>query len=262
MPEPNLIRMIVVVKCVAMTKAFHQKVNAVTEESIPSEKLHCLTLLRHGESLGNAKGYYQGQADFPLTDKGIEQSHALAKLWQAEGVEFDLAISSPLRRARQTAEIIAQTLSLPLEFEPLWMERDVGQISGLSREEAAKRFPRPNFIHLYQPLGIDGESLLETYLRAGRAIQSLMIRPPGRYLIVSHGGILNMALYHILGITPLPNFQGPRFRFDNTGYATLTFEPEEHAWRLTGLFPLFPKLSAEQANLSKFPPPLPQQTTQ
>lgn len=59
-----------------------------------------------------------------------------------------------------------------------------------------------------------------------------MKNPPGTYLIVAHGGILNMVLYAILGITPLPNFLGPRFKFRNTAYTTLTYIPARHQWRV------------------------------
>jgi broad specificity phosphatase PhoE len=77
-------------------------------------------------------------------------------------------------------------------------------------------------MHPYQAVGETGESQWELYLRAGRAVQNLLKNPPGRYLVVSHGGILNLAFYAILGIAPQANFTGPRFRFANTAYATPT----------------------------------------
>jgi len=59
-----------------------------------------IVFLRHGESVGNAEDRFQGQADFPLTDKGRAQAKALAERWLVEGVTFDRCISSPLLRAR------------------------------------------------------------------------------------------------------------------------------------------------------------------
>lgn len=194
-----------------------------------------LTLLRHGESIGNAEGKHQGQADFPLTSKGQEQARALADRWLLEIITFDLIISSPLARARGTAQILADSLQIQLEFNPLWMERDNGKLAGLRPEEATLTYPRPSFIHPYQPIGQTGESQWELYLRAGNAIQDLLHRSPGNYLIVSHGGILNMVLYAILGITPHANFHGPRFRFGNTAFATLSYKPEEHKWYVHGI---------------------------
>lgn len=194
-----------------------------------------LTLLRHGESIGNAEGKHQGQSDFPLTEKGEAQARALADRWLHEKKNFDLIISSPLSRARSTAEILAEALNIAPEFNPLWMERDNGMLAGLRPEEAVISYPRPPFIHPYLPIGQTGESQWELYLRAGKAVQDLLHHPPGNYLIVSHGGILNMVLYAILGITPQANFYGPRFRFGNTAFATLSYNPGEHKWYVHGL---------------------------
>ncbi|MCS6906591.1 MAG: histidine phosphatase family protein [Anaerolineales bacterium] len=192
-------------------------------------------LLRHGESTGNANGYHQGQYDFPLSEKGTQQARRLASLLKARGLNFDRIISSPLSRARQTAEILAETLSVPLELDPIWMERDAGLLSGLRPEEAQKLYPRPDFISLYEKIGKTGESQWELFLRAGQAIESILRCGPGRYLVVSHGGILNMVMYATLGIFPQPNFYGAQFLFTNTGYAVLHFYPETHNWLLAEL---------------------------
>jgi len=197
---------------------------------ITDSKNYHIVLLRHGESIANAQGYYQGQTDFTLTEIGKKQAHSLAKWWQKQGVTFDLIISSPLMRARQTAEIISSILELPLEFDPLWMERDAGLLSGLHQDDAEQLYPQPSFTHIYQPIGTTGESQWELYLRAGRALSDLLRRAPGRYLVVSHGGILNMVLYTILGIVPQANFHGVHFRFENTAYALLTYYPTHHYW--------------------------------
>ncbi len=201
----------------------------------PTIPVYTITLLRHGESIGNAEGYIQGQQDFPLTECGRQQVQALADCWSGKGAVFDQVIASPLARARETAEIISESLKLPIEFDPDWMERNNGQLQGLSRAEAAEKFPRPAFIPPFQPIAETGESQWELYLRAGRAINTLLRRAPGRYLVVAHGGILNMALYAILGITPQANFQGPRFRFGNTSYAVAVYNPARHDWLLERL---------------------------
>jgi 2,3-bisphosphoglycerate-dependent phosphoglycerate mutase len=146
-----------------------------------------------------------------------------------------LIISSPLQRARETAEILAESLDYPLVFDPLWMERNNGLLAGLSHTEASIRYPRPEFINPYHHIAQTGESQWELYLRAGQAIQSLIDRSSGRYLIVSHGGILNMVCYVILGLTPQANFQGPWFRFRNTAFTTLTYSPDIHEWSVWGV---------------------------
>jgi 2,3-bisphosphoglycerate-dependent phosphoglycerate mutase len=196
---------------------------------------YTIVLLRHGESVGNVEGFHQGQVDFALTHRGVAQVKALLRRWKHEGVTFDRIIASPLKRASQTAELIAQAMRIPLQLDPDWMERDVGLLGGLRPEEAAEVAPRPPFMHPYQAVGETGESQWELYLRAGRAVQNLLKNPSGRYLVVSHGGILNLAFYAILGIAPQANFTGPRFRFANTAFATLTYRPDEHKWAVLGV---------------------------
>ena len=90
-----------------------------------------ITFLRHGESTGNAEKRHQGQADFPLTELGIDQVRKLVKHWQMKGMKFDQAISSPLTRAKQSAEIVTEELDIPLIFDQIWMERNNGELAGL-----------------------------------------------------------------------------------------------------------------------------------
>jgi 2,3-bisphosphoglycerate-dependent phosphoglycerate mutase len=194
--------------------------------------LYHLTFLRHGESVGNMENRFQGHADFPLTETGRAQVRALAERWQAEGRCFDRAFSSPLLRARETAEIICTALNVSLELDPDWMEIDNGLLAGLSDEEAQQAVPRPQFMTPYTRFGQTGESRWELYLRAGRNIQRILEQAPGCYLVASHGGILNMTMYAILGIPIQADSTGPRFMFHNTTFATFTYEPEHHNWRM------------------------------
>jgi len=188
--------------------------------------------LRHGESTGNAENRHQGQADFPLTDLGKEQAERLAKYWKMNNISFDKIISSPLSRAEQTARILNESLKIDLDFDPLWMERDNGKIAGLKWEEALEIFPPPAFTPLYQPIAETGESLWDLYLRAGTALNSLMKFSPGNYLIISHGGLLNMMMKALVGLTPQPNFQGPIFKYSNTGYTSVNYQPENNNWMI------------------------------
>jgi len=197
-----------------------------------NQQLFSLTFLRHGESVGNANGYFQGQSDFPLNETGLAQSNALADRWQAEQRTFDLAISSPLSRARQTSEILAATLRFPVEFDPMWLERDNGMLAGMKHEEAHEAYPQPAFSNIYEPFAQTGEGDWELYLRAGQGVHNLLKRPAGKYLVVSHGGLLNQVMYAILGIAPQANYSGARFRFANTGFATFVYYPDEHRWQV------------------------------
>jgi broad specificity phosphatase PhoE len=197
-----------------------------------NSSLYDFTFLRHGQSVGNLEERFQGQADFPLTDLGRAQARALAKRWHAEGLTFDLAISSPLQRARETAEIVTRKLKVPLELDDIWLERDNGKLAGLTHAEIRALSPEPEFYTPYQSFGETGEGDWALFLRGGRAIHSLLRRPPGKYLIVTHGGLLNMVLFSIMGISPQANGHGIRFRFGNTAYARFTYAPERHRWHM------------------------------
>ena len=195
-----------------------------------------IIFLRHGESVGNAELRWQGQADFPLTDKGCEQAHALANRWQSEGVKFDHILASPLKRAKETADIVADALNLSVELDSIWLERNIGEVSGMTSDEVDRLYPNREFLTPFSAIvGNEGEGDWELYLRAGQALHLLLRRKPGKYLVVSHGGLLNQVMYAIVGITPQANFSGPRFRFKNTGFAHVRYLPKSHRWQIDTL---------------------------
>jgi broad specificity phosphatase PhoE len=195
-------------------------------------QLFNITFLRHGESEGNLSGLIQGQSDYPLTKKGEEQAGELATIWKSAGTHFDLIISSPLIRASQTAEIIADTLNIPIKYEPLWMERNFGLLQGKRFEDIEQHEPTVDFFHPYEPVGENGESQVELYSRASLALQKILRLPAAAYLVVSHGGILNKALYVIMEITPQAHYNSPIFSFGNIGYAQFSCNPASRQWAL------------------------------
>ncbi len=197
--------------------------------------VYFITLLRHGESEGNLAGVIQGQSDFALTDTGIDQAKQLASYWKSEGIHFDHIISSPLLRAKQTADIIATALGLPLDHDPTWMERNFGELQGLSLAEINKMDPPVDFFHPTNPIGVNGESQVDLYRRASLALHNILHFPQGSYLVVSHGGILNKALFVIIGLSPQANYHSPIFHFGNTGYAQFRYNPTTQHWAVLGL---------------------------
>ncbi|MFQ5616381.1 MAG: 2-carboxy-D-arabinitol-1-phosphatase, partial [Anaerolineales bacterium] len=201
----------------------------------PTQDIHHLTFLRHGESEGNVKRLFQGQVDYPLTDFGRRQAHALARRWRGEGMVFDKIIASPLSRARETAEIVAAALGLSIETAPVWMEQDFGEMSKRSIPEVVRDPNQLKFFAPYNRAGRTGESASQTLVRASQAVHSLIDQPPGRYLVVSHGALLNRAIYSILGIALHPSVEGPGFAFRNTAFTTLTYTRERHIWEVAGV---------------------------
>ena len=190
--------------------------------------------LRHGESIGNAQARWQGQSDYPLTEKGRAQAQALAERWKSEGAKFDLIIASPLGRAKETAEIIASILEAKVEFDPILLERHIGEMEGLTAEEVRRR-PQPPYVTPYDSIGGEGEGDWALFLRAGQALHRLLRRPAGGYLIVSHGGLLNQLMNAIIGIAPHVDPSGVRFRFENTAFARVTYFPYQHRWTIDAL---------------------------
>ncbi len=200
--------------------------------------MYFITLLRHGESEGNLSQTLQGQLDYPLTAHGQEQAHKLASFWKSEQYQFDRIISSPLQRASKTAEIIAAALEVPVEYDPIWKERNFGQLEGQLLEQISQRTPPVDFFHPYEAVGGTGESQLDLYTRACQALQSILRLPAGSYLVVSHGGILNKTLYAIMGITPQGHYHSPIFHLGNLGYAQFRYNSATRQWALLGLYNL------------------------
>ena len=197
--------------------------------------MYLITLLRHGESEGNLLGVLQGQSDYPLTAVGVEQAQRLASYWKSEDTKFDLIVSSPLLRASQTAETIANCLKVPIEYDPDWKERNFGRLQGANLRELDMQVPPVDFFHPYEPIGGNGESQVDLYTRASLALQKIIRQPAGSFLVVSHGGILNKALYVIMGITPQGHYNSPIFHFGNTGYAQFRYNSSSRQWAVISL---------------------------
>jgi 2,3-bisphosphoglycerate-dependent phosphoglycerate mutase len=189
-----------------------------------------ITFLRHGRSSADDEEVHEGRYDSLLTTIGRVQAQARANDFLAHDLHFDLIISSPLRRAFETAQIIGRTLNISIETDSDWMEMDNGPLAGLPRDVALSRYPKPAFRNPYQPFCGTGESDWQIYRRAASAIEKIIQRGPGNYLVVAHGGILNNALRTIVGTQPSTNYQGIAFRFGDTGYARFTYYPSEHLW--------------------------------
>lgn len=191
-----------------------------------------ITFLRHGRSRADDEDVLEGRYDSPLTEAGQAQARDRGEQWLQAGVHFDQVIHSTLARARSTAEIVAGILGAPLEPEPAWMEMDNGQLSGLSHAAAAVRFPMRAFFNPFDRKGLSGESDVDLQTRAMLAVQNVVRRGPGRYLVVAHGGILNAALRVIAGAPHPVNFHGVWFAFGDLGYARFTYQPANHRWTM------------------------------
>ncbi len=151
-------------------------------------------MARHGETEWNRERRFQGHADPPLNASGREQARELAQ--RLAGSNLRAVYSSPLARARETAEIVAAELSLPIETRTALREVDVGSWQGLTRDEVQERFPEA-FRRWLVDLGHgwdDGESYDELGRRVVADLLELAARHPAeRILAVTHGGPMRAA---------------------------------------------------------------------
>ncbi len=196
-----------------------------------------ITLLRHGRSRADDEQVHEGRYDSPLTYVGREQARQRAQEFLQRGFLFDRIIASTMQRADETACIFAETLQVPMESDPEWVERDNGPLAGMPFDIARELYPRPSMRTPYTPIAGSGESYWDLYTRATRAVQNLIQRGPGSYLVVAHGAILNYAFMAMVGLIPSVNYQGFVINFGVTGYARLCYYPDEHQWKLLEFIP-------------------------
>ncbi len=196
-----------------------------------------LTLVRHGRSRADDEGVHEGRYDSPLTDMGCTEAEKTGNDLLARGLGCTVIIASPLQRAQSTARILSKCLGATLETDSDWIEMDNGPLAGLTLDEAASRYPQPAFRNPYERLAGSGESGWALYARAARAMEKLIQRGSGHYIVVAHGGILNAALRTVLGSVPSANNQGADFRFGDLGYVRLTYMPGENRWVIREFHP-------------------------
>ena len=147
-----------------------------------------LILIRHGETDWNKIGRYQGQADPPLNALGCQQAIELAEKLVA--AQLDLLYTSPLRRAYETAEIIAQRLNLLLYTDPRLQEIHQGDWQTRLRSEIAALYP--DLFHRWesepwQVVPPGGEHLSQVQERVYIAVDEILYRHAGQRIgLVTH----------------------------------------------------------------------------
>ncbi len=162
-----------------------------------------LLLVRHGETEWNRTSRWQGQADPPLNDLGREQARALAATLREEPIAA--AYSSDLRRALETAELLASPHRLEVRVDARLREVDVGGWSGLSTAEIEDSFPEG----VVRWRAGDPEHSFEngeTYAAMGGRVVTALAEIGCRHvddqvLVVLHGGPVRALLAHAAGVS-------------------------------------------------------------
>jgi len=154
-------------------------------------------LVRHGQNEDNAEGLLNGLRDRPLTAIGLEQAREAAKNIAATGIVFDAVYTSPLVRAKKTAEIIAVRLGLPAPTVLAdLVERDFGVMTGVPQSEIAQRcspdiIETPTVTYFLTPEG--AETFPQVLTRSQRLLAQLSAHHDKKnVLLVAHSDVGKM----------------------------------------------------------------------
>jgi 2,3-bisphosphoglycerate-dependent phosphoglycerate mutase len=174
-----------------------------------SERL--LVLIRHGQSEWNLKNLFTGWRDVDLTEKGVAEAQAAAQKLKSQGLTFDVAYTSALKRAQRTLDIILKGMSLtniPVIKDLALNERDYGDLSGLNKDDARAKWGADQVLKWRRSYDIappGGESLKDTIARTlPYYVQDIL---PGvlngrRTLIAAHGNSLRALIMVLERHTP------------------------------------------------------------
>ncbi len=174
-----------------------------------------LVLVRHGETDWNREGRIMGTADIPLNEAGRSQARAAGAF--VASFKPDRIVASPLLRARQTAETVAEAAGASLHFDERlvevrfgdWQGRDYAELAGDERAVAFLTDPVNNRTP-------GGETIVDV---KQRGLEALATAEPGETVaFVSHGDILRAVLSHYLAV-PITEFR--RIRCDNCGVSVV-----------------------------------------
>ena len=170
-----------------------------------------LVLVRHGQSEWNLKNLFTGWRDVDLSEQGVAEATAAGRRLKARGLKFGVTFTRALTRAQRTLDIMLGELgqtSLPVSRDQALNERDYGDLSGLNKDDARKKWGEEQ-VHVWRrsyavaPPG--GESLRDTGARVWpyylHDIQPHVMRGEG-VLIAAHGNSLRALIMALEGLSP------------------------------------------------------------
>lgn len=182
-----------------------------------------IILVRHGECAGNREGFFRGRTDLPLNETGRIQAKALAK--EVSRLSPALIYSSPLLRARETAEEIGREAGVPVETRTGFTNMALGPWEGLPKQEVRQSFPEEWRLWMENPerLRLPGAETLEDVQRRSFAHLEHIVRlNPGKTaVVVTHRAVLKPLVAACLGIAD-PSFW--RIHVDTASYSILVHE--------------------------------------
>ena len=169
-----------------------------------------LVLVRHGQSEWNLKNLFTGWRDVDLTDKGVTEAREAGRKLKAQGLKFDVAYTSALKRAQRTLDLMLEEMgqTIPIIKNLALNERDYGDLSGLNKDDARKKRGEEQ-VHIWRrsydiaPPG--GESLKDTLARTlpyyVTEILPRVLRGE-RVLVAAHGNSLRALVMVLEKLSP------------------------------------------------------------
>ena len=143
-----------------------------------------LYIARHGETAWNVENRVSGRTDIPLTERGLRQAQLLAENAVGRGIE--VILSSPLLRARQTAQAVSDAIGVPVEIDGRLIELDFGTFEGGPRSDPGFQYTRAQFPTRYP----GGESAFQLAHRVYSCLEDVKRKYDGKtVLLVCHGGV-------------------------------------------------------------------------
>ena len=149
-----------------------------------------IVFVRHGKSIWNLELRYQGRTDIELCQEGIDGAFRVAK--RLKQFPAEVIISSPLKRAFTTAEIISHECGgVPIEEDPLLIEANFGKLEGKTIQEVTERYGQEFFINwkknLLDNTLFGGESAEEVISRHQKFVKKLLERKEENIVLIGHG---------------------------------------------------------------------------
>jgi broad specificity phosphatase PhoE len=203
--------------------AVRQPITENTEET--TRPMKRILLIRHGQTDWNVEGRWQGHAQIPLNQRGIEQAQALAEHLRER--EISVIYSSDLIRALKTAEMIAEGRALTVRVDPRWRELNLGLFQGMTTAEINGKYPdeaqqmRADYMDFVIPQGESRRMMME---RVYPAYQDLLVSDnrDQEIAVVSHGGTIRVLLLKLFNFDEVFQHQS----LHNTSISTLETDGE------------------------------------
>lgn len=169
-----------------------------------------LVLVRHGESQWNLENRFTGWVDVPLSPKGLEEAKAAGERLKHEGMKFDKAYTSELRRAQDTLSLVLEKLGqegIPIEKDKALNERHYGDLQGLNKAETALKFGDEQvkiWRRSYDIAPPNGESLKDTAARTLPYFDAKIaadLKAGKNIIVAAHGNSLRSIVMHLEKLT-------------------------------------------------------------